>query len=132
MPPVFQRYLIVIYPPIPRLMTAVGQDGASSRMVWVARQLGLSWFGEDGGATNLGLLWRLGESGEVSGEGKSPAGVRSLLTFGVTVLEGGGPLVLGGETPTTRKAQSPSRFGLIGATWTWLAGLEPVYRVLAW
>lgn len=62
---------------------------------------------------------------------ESPGGVSSLLTFGVTVLEGDGPLVLGSEAPATRKAQSPSRFRLVGATWTWLAGLEPIYRVLA-
>lgn len=79
----------------------------------------------------MGLLWRLGEFGEVFGVRESPDGVSSLLTFGVTVLEGDGPLVLGGETPATRKAQSPSRFRLVGATWTWLAGLEPIYRVLA-
>lgn len=90
--------------------------------VLVVRQLGLSWFGEDDGATNLGLLW---------GPGGCPGGVSSLLTFGITVLEGDGPLVLGGEAPATRKAQSPSCFRLVGATWTWLAGFEPIYRVLA-
>lgn len=52
------------------------------------------------------------------------------LTFGVTVLEGEGPLMLGCETPTTREAQGPSCFGLIGATWAWLAGPKPICRVL--
>ena len=39
--------------------------------------------------------------------------------------------MLGGEAPTAREAQGPSRFRLVGATWTWLAGLEAIYRVLA-
>lgn len=55
----------------------------------------------------------------------------SPFTFGVTVLERDGPLMLGGEAPTTWEAQGPSSFRLVGATWTWLAGLEPIYRVLA-
>lgn len=67
----------------------------------------------------------------VVGVGDFPGGMSSLLTFGVTVLEGDGTLILGGEAPTTWKAQSPSSFRLVGATWTWLAGLEPIYRVLA-
>lgn len=68
---------------------------------------------------------------EVVGERESPGGVSHSLTFGVTVLEGDGPLMLGGKAPTTRETQSPSRLRLVGATWTWLAGLEPIYRVLA-
>lgn len=43
---------------------------------------------------------------------------RRALDFGVTVLEGDGPLMFGGEAPTTREAQSPSCFRLVGATWT--------------
>lgn len=57
--------------------------------------------------------------------------VRSPFTFGVTVLEGDGPLMLGGEASTAREAQGPSCFRLVRATWTWLAGLEPIKRVLA-
>lgn len=53
------------------------------------------------------------------------------MDFGVTVLEGDGPLMLSGEAPTTWEAQGPSCFRLVGAAWTWLAGLEPVYGVLA-
>lgn len=88
--------------------------GPMSRMVWSVRQLDLSWFGEDGGVTNLDL-----ESfGEVVWVGEFPSGVSSPLTFGVTVLEGDGPLMFGGEAPTTREAQSPSCFRLVGATWT--------------
>ena len=72
--------------------------------------------------TNLGLLW---------GPGGRPSGVSGPLTFGITVLEGDGPLVLGGEAPTTREAQGPPSFRLVGATWTRLAGLEPIDSVLA-
>lgn len=39
--------------------------------------------------------------------------------------------MLGGEAPATWEAQGPSCFRLVGATWAWLAGLEPIYRVLA-
>lgn len=106
--------------------------GPGSRVVWLVSQLGLSWFGEDGRTTNLGLLWGFGEFfWDVVGVGMSPDGVSRPLTFGITVLEGDGPLVLGGKAPTTRETQSPSRFRLVGATWAWLAGLEPIYRVLA-
>lgn len=67
---------------------------------------------------------------EVVGAG-DPTRVRSPLTFGVTVLEGDGSLMLSGEAPTTWEAQGPSCFGLVGATWARLAGLEPICRVLA-
>lgn len=39
--------------------------------------------------------------------------------------------MFGGEAPTTWETQGPSCFRLVGATWAWLAGLEPIYRVLA-
>lgn len=67
---------------------------------------------------------------EVVGAG-DPTRVSGPLTFGVTVLEGDGSLVLSGEAPTAREAQGPSCFRLVGATWAWLAGLEPICRVLA-
>lgn len=75
-----------------------------------------TWVYYSGNLGSLGRCWGLGSG---------------LLTFGITVLEGDGPLVLGGEAPATRKAQSPSRLRLVGATGTWLAGLEPIHRVLA-
>lgn len=84
------------------------------------------------GGNKLGsTLWIWRVFGEVVWVGECPSGMSSPLTFGVTVLEGDGPLMFGGEAPTTREAQSPSCFRLVGATWTWLAGLEPIYRVLA-
>lgn len=39
--------------------------------------------------------------------------------------------MLGGEAPTTWEAQGPSCFRLVGATWAWLTGLEPIHRMLA-
>lgn len=50
----------------------------------------------------------------------------NLLTFGVTVLEGDCPLVLGSEASATGEAQGSSCFGLIGATWAGLAGLKSI------
>lgn len=62
--------------------------GPVSRIVWLVRQLGLSWFGEEGGATYLGPLWELREFFlALTGVGESPSGVGHPLTFGVTVLE---------------------------------------------
>lgn len=71
------------------------------------------------------VFWKQFKLGSVSVQVTSP------FTFGVTVLEGDGPLMLSGEAPTTWEAQGPSCFRLVGAAWTWLAGLEPVYGVLA-
>lgn len=39
--------------------------------------------------------------------------------------------MLGGETPATGEAQGPACFRLIGASWAWLAGFEPISRMLA-
>lgn len=71
--------------------------------------------------------WWIASSGLWRGCLGGPCGVSTLLTFGVTVLEGDCSLMLGSEASTTGEAQGPSCFRLIGATWAWLAGLKPVY-----
>lgn len=53
-------------------------------------------------------------------------GVNDPLTFGVAVLEGDCPLVLGSEASATGEAQGPACFRLVGAAWARLAGLKAI------
>lgn len=71
-----------------------------------------------------GGAWRC--VGWVAAEDRKLRGVNNLLTFGVAVLEGDCPLMLGGEASATGEAQGSSCFRLIGAAWAWLAGLKPI------
>lgn len=64
-------------------------------------------------------------------------GAGGVLTFGLTVLEGGGALVLGEQAPSTGEAACAPRFRLVGAHGAGLAGPEAVsgegpWRALAW
>lgn len=53
-------------------------------------------------------------------------GERWGLTFGVTVLKGDSPLVLGGEAAPAGEAEGAAGLGLVGAAGTRLAGLEAI------
>lgn len=124
----------------------VGGLDVASELTQLPTTLAILALGHAGGAIKVSacVSWAAGaevltEVGLIGAHGTADtamdAGVvvvtRGALDFGVTVLEGDGPLMLGGEAPTTWEAQGPSCFRLVGAPWTWLAGLEPVYRVLA-
>lgn len=98
-----------------------------------------------GSSPDLGHLPRQGVRGREGGASRETVpeqrglgqGRGRVLTFGLTVLEGGGALVLGEQAPSAGEAARAPRFRLVGAYGAGLAGPEAVggegpWRALAW